>query len=130
MMTDIVERMKGASWPGMPAYGLMGLWRIMPHLAAVVSQPFRVVTVATLVFSTTLDTTVTGGVPRSTRHPTRGSGTCTPIPAMSTGPTTTREMVFRFVACGMINLFDYLIYLIINPANRLKGAHERQRITG
>jgi hypothetical protein len=65
-------------------------------------QPFRVVIVTiAMVVSTTLDATDSGGLLRSTRLPMLGTGTCTTIVAMYTGPATMaaiRRMVFTYVA--------------------------------
>ena len=69
---------------------------------------FRVAAVAPMVHSTTLATTVAGGVLLSAVPITPGLGICTTTTSMCTGAATIRSMGFLCVASGIrfISLFD------------------------
>jgi len=72
-------------------------------------QPFRVATVTTMENSTTLGSTVSGGVLRRPIPMTPGTAACTSISAAYSGAASIRRSGFLSVACGIkINLFDYL----------------------
>ena len=81
-----------------------------------VLQPFRVVTVATVVRSSALGSTATGGVLRSTVQITPGTATYSPISAISTGIVANppRKAGILSVAYGIkINLFDYRLFVYL-----------------
>ena len=61
-------------------------------------QPFRVATVTTMEHSTTLVTTVTGGVLLRAIPIAPGTGTCTTITALCTGSAAVRSWGFLSVA--------------------------------
>jgi hypothetical protein len=54
---------------------LYGLQMVIQQIERLLLQPFRVATVTTMVISTTLETTVTGGVLRRTMQQTHGTVT-------------------------------------------------------
>ena len=82
---------------------------LMTHTeTSLASRPFRVATVAA-VDSTSLGTTVIGGVLWRAVPVSPGTATCSAIAASCTGATSIRTTGFLSVACGIkINLFDYL----------------------
>ena len=77
-------------------------------------QPFRVASVTTLVISTALAAAVTGGLLQRAQHRSPGTGSYTTITAMYTGATSVRSSGFLFAVFGIIDSFDYLIYLFIS----------------
>ena len=82
------------------------------ELISAAFQVFRAVTVATMERSTTLATTDSGGVLRSSIQAMPGAASCFTAMALLTGATAIRQMGCLFVALG-INLFDSFDNLII-----------------
>ena len=67
-----------------------------------------------MVHSSALATTVTGGVLPRPMLRAPGSGVCITVTTIWAATTIRRVVVFQFVVCGIYSLFDLFSFLFLN----------------